>query len=130
LTGTWRSNLELTQNYNNKYAKLTERQQNALSQMFGKMEVNYFEPGRCKIYLPKNTVHTEKKDYEFDGSEEVFEYEIIYRDDKVVVIVFDDPEAGKTVRTINFTSCNTYWLYLGGGSIIDLNMREYFTKIE
>ncbi len=94
------------------------------------MEIDYFAPGRCKIVFPENAVHTNKNDYKTEASEEVVEYEIIYRDEKVIVAVYDDSELGKIVRTLNFINCDTYWVYLGGGNVVDLNMREYFKKID
>jgi hypothetical protein len=74
--------------------------------MFGKMEIDYFTPGKCKVRFPENKIHTDNQDYGCPKSEEIAKYEIIYRDEKTVVIVYNDPTFGKTVQTLNFTDCN------------------------
>jgi hypothetical protein len=130
LTGKWRSNLELTTEYNEKHAKLSEGQRKVFSQMFGKMEVDYSTPGKCEVFLPRNRIHTDEKDIETDEFKEICEYKIIYRNQRSIVIVYNDPLQGEMVRTINFVHEDTYWIYLGGNGFLDLNMREYFTRIK
>jgi hypothetical protein len=130
LSGKWRSNLELTREYYEKHAILTEKQKNVFSQLFGKMEVDYFTPGKCKIFLPEDTIDTGGKKIESDDYTEILEYKIIYQNKISVVMVYDDQLEGEKARTLYFIDEKTYWIYVGDSNLTDINIREYFTKIE
>ncbi len=130
LKGKWRSNLKLTTEYNEKKARLTDRQKKAFAKMFGKLEINYFTPGKCEIFTPKEITNFETDNTEQEDTRGVLEYKIIYQNDKLAVLVYKDPLKRETVQTYHFVNDNTYWIYLGGSGLADLNMREYFTKIE
>lgn len=130
LAGKWRSNLELTTQYNNKNANLSDRQKEALYQLFGKMEISYFANGSFEVYLPRNVVITGERTKTFDESREISKYKVLYANDKAVVTVGEDSSGVEKVHVLHFTNDNTYWVYLGGGDLVDLNIREYFTKIE
>jgi hypothetical protein len=128
LSGKWRSNLELTREYYEKHTKLTEKQKKLFSQLFGKMEVDYSSPGKCKIYLPEDATDGKKK--ESEDYTETLDYKIIYRNKNSVVMVYDDPLEGEKARTFYFINDKTYWVYVGDSTLTDINIREYFTKIE
>lgn len=128
LSGKWRSNLGLTTEYNEKHAKLTEKQKSVFSQIFGSMELTYLSPGKCEVFRPSNTIITGSKEIETNDSKKIIDYKIIFNNKDVVVISYYDPIFGETVRTLNFVDEDTYWLYGGDSGFFDFNIREYFTR--
>ncbi len=130
LYGRWRSNNELSTEYYENNAKLNDVQMNALTQIFGKMEIEYFNHNKCKIVLPDNIIHTGEKNIEIKGFEDIMKFNIIYRNEDIVVILYDDPLQGEIATILNFVDDDTYWIYLGGNGLIDLNTREYFSRIK
>jgi hypothetical protein len=130
LSGKWRSDLELTTNFNENHAILTERQKKLFSQLFGQMEVTYLRPGQCEVFMPKNKTDTGNKAIESDESKVVSEFKIIYKNENQIVILYNDCLLGKKVSILNFDNDNTYWIYIGESGLFDTHIREYFKKIE
>jgi hypothetical protein len=128
LSGKWRSNLGLTTEYNEKHAQLTEKQKSVFSQIFGRTELTYLSPGKFEVFRPGNTIITGGKEIETIDSKKVMGYKVIFSNKDVVVISYDDPIFGETVRTLNFVDEDTYWIYGGDKGFFDLHIREYFTR--
>jgi hypothetical protein len=128
LSGKWRSNLGLTTEYNEKHAQLTEKQKSVFSQIFGRTELTYLSPGKFEVFRPSSTIITGGKEIESNDSKKVMGYRVIFSNKDVVVISYDDPLFGETVRTLNFVDEDTYWIYGGDMGFFDLHIREYFTR--
>jgi hypothetical protein len=128
LMGTWKSDLDLTKQYNKKHAKLSKKQEKAISQLFGIMEVTYNSNRTCVFYFQKHTIQAENDVYECDSSKSVGTYKILFKDDNIVVVQFEEDNSEKSVSVITFVDENTYWIYVGGFYQFDLHLREYFKK--
>lgn len=130
LSGTWKSNLELTTQYNKEHANLSKNQEMILSQLFGIMEITFQPNNTCELYFPKHNIQTEKKRYEHDESRSFGTYKLLFKDDKLAVVVFEDDKSDKSVSVLTFVDDKTYWVYVGYSDRFDLHLREYFTKQE
>lgn len=131
LSGKWRSNLELTTKYNEEHAILTQKQKKVFSQLFGHMEITYSSPNKCGVFMPKLKIGSESKAFELDEIKETGEYKILYKDEKVIVILDNGHISGESkTQTLHFVDETTYWVYVADSKFIDLHIREYFTKVE
>lgn len=79
LSGKWRSNLELTTDFNEKHAILTERQKKLFSQLFGQMQLTYLSTDKCEVFFPKHKINNGRKIIESDESKEIVEYKILFK---------------------------------------------------
>ena len=129
LSGKWRSNLELTTQFNEKHVILTEKQKKFFLQIFGQMELTYLSTGKCEVFLPKGKIDTGSKIIESDEYKEITGYKIIYKNENLIVVVYDNL-FGETVKTLNFLDDSTYWIYVGDSGFFDVHIREYFTKVK
>jgi hypothetical protein len=130
LIGTWKSDLDLTKRYNKEHAKLSKKQEKAVSQLFGIMEVTYKPNKTCVLSFPKHTIQTENDIYECDSSKGVGTYKILFKDGNIVVVQFEEDNSEKSASVITFVDENTYWIYVGGLNQFDLHLREYFKKMK
>ena len=130
LMGTWKSDLELTTQYNKEHAKLSNKQVKVFSQLFGIMEITYRPNNTCEFYFPKHTIQTEKKRYEHDSSQGLGTYKVLFKNDKITVVQFEDDNSKGSVSVITFVDENTYWVYVGDSDKFDLHLREYFIRKE
>jgi hypothetical protein len=130
LSGKWRSNLELTTQYNEKHAILTEKQKKVFSQLFGQMELTYISSGKCEVFLPGGKIDTGSKVIDSEDFKYISEYKIIYKNEKAIVVLSEDSVSGESIRTLNFVDDNTYWVYIGDSGMFDIHIREYFTKVK
>jgi len=130
LSGKWKSNLELTTEFNEKHAKLTEKQKNLFSQIVGRMELTYASPGKCEIFLPRDKIEMDSRIIETNEYKMVMDYKIIYSNEDISVILYEDFLLGERLQTIHFVSENIYWVYVGDSLLSDIHIREYFTKEE
>ncbi len=130
LSGTWRSDLELTRKFNEEHVILTDKQKKFFSQLFGHMEITYLSPGKCEVFMPKNKIDNGSNIFEIDGFREIGEYKIIYKNENVIVFLEEDSSSGEQIRTLYFIDNSTYWVYIGDSQLYNAHLREYFTKVK
>ena len=128
LIGRWKSNKELSSEFNSKQAQLTEDQINFLDQMFGRMEIEYREDGTVEIFIPAHELNLMGKQVSMEESRSSEPVNIIGFDDDTVVFEMEVDYLGKQISIINFENENTYWVYMSNG-ITTLHAREYFSRI-
>ena len=129
LIGTWKSNKELTMNFNQKHAKLTKNQTDFLNQLTGLMTIEFTENGISKTSMPDYTMKMKGKETKVDSYTDSKQQKILGFTDSSIVVESNDEILGKQIGTINFVDDNTYWVYLSN-NMFDIHAREYFTRIK
>lgn len=129
LIGRWKSNKELSEKYNSTHARLTDLQTDFLSQLLGRMEIEYREDGTSEIFMPAYEVDILGKQTSIEESLDSKVFTILGTDNNSVVFEAEDEYLGKQISVINFENDDTYWIYISNG-VSDLHAREYFTRIK
>lgn len=129
LLGRWKSNKELSSEFNSKQANLTEDQTDFLDQMFGQMEIEYRENGTVEIFIQAHELNLMGKQASMEESRSSEPVNILGFDDDTVVFEMESEYLGKQISIINFEDENTYWIYMSN-DITTLHAREYFSRID
>ena len=127
LYGTWKSDREATIDYNRNHTKISDRELQALGQMFGHLIVVYQSGGRSSTTMEAHTITRGTETESFDSLSDKSAYRIVAKDDDSVVIELGED---KTILTIHFEGDNMYWIYLGDKDLSGRHMREYFRRIK
>lgn len=126
LEGKWKSSLELTKEYNDRYAKLEKNQVEFINQVAGTLEVTYLK----SEYLMNDTsrqIEINNKKFQWHADKSRYPYKIISSDDSKVVIKAKGLDGAWKVNTIHFESNDVYWVYWGEDFAV--HAREYFVRI-
>lgn len=131
LVGRWKSNGQMSMQFNEDRARLEDRSIKFLTQLMGRMTVTF----------DQRTVTYEMKDWEvvsengerrpFVGFKEVQPYRLIGHTPKSVAIRSREPVTGEERITVfNFVDSNTMWVYSGrtAESVPTEHLREYFVR--
>jgi|JI6StandDraft_1071083.scaffolds.fasta_scaffold778506_1 hypothetical protein len=131
LLGEWKSDKQKTMAFAKAQAKLEEKTYFFLEQIMGQMTVT-FSRGRIKSEMPSRPIETlEGAKSNFTGFTETHDYKVLAKTQSQVAISSQEPVTGRKVITVfNFEDENTMWVYIGGASFPQLNIREYFVRVK
>ena len=131
LIGKWSSSRELTMAFARDRAKLEDKTLRLLDQMMGRMTVT-FTTTRVASHMPDwQSEDIEGKKSNFVGINEVSPYRLLGSNDTQVVIASIEPVTRRRVIALyNFEDENTMWVYLGGPTFPQMNIREYFVRVK
>ena len=131
LLGKWRSDRQLTMQFARDRAKLEDKTLLFLEQLMGKMTVT-FSPNRIVSEMPdwqSKNANGEKSG--LAGFKEVHRYKLLATTPTQVAVSSVEPVTGRrTITVYNFENKNTMWVYLGASAFSEMNIREYFVRIE
>ena len=129
LEGAWKSDAAYTERFNEKYAKLKNKQKVFLSELFGNMTVTYKNEIMYQS-MPTIKVSVNGIPQDFIGFNKKSSYKIIAKNDDTIVLNITDSEGKSEIALMKFESKDRYWVYLPNSSSkwSQLHIREYFVR--
>jgi hypothetical protein len=131
LLGKWKSNHELTMRFARERAKMEDKTLLFFGQMMGRMTLD-FTSSLVSSDMPdwqSETVSGVKSN--LSGFHESHRYEVLGSTADQVAVDSVEPVSGRRKITVyNFEDDDTMWIYLGGGTFPQMNVREYFVRIQ
>ena len=129
LVGTWHSDRDRTIAFARAHAKIEEKTVAFLEQAMG----------RLTLVITATHISSDMPDYESTtvegvttrmvGFREIHPYRKLGASETQVSVLSAEPVTGRSIITVyNFDDENTMWIYVGGPSFPDLNIREYFVR--
>lgn len=129
LLGKWRSDKTLTMGFAIERAKLEDKTVRFLDQMMGRMTLT-FSRSRVTSVMPdweSETVEGVKSS--LVGFSETHAYKVVATTPTQVAVVSMEPVTDRrTITVYNFEDKDTMWVYLGGPTFPQMNIREYFVR--
>ncbi|GEM_PF-2299480 len=132
LDGTWKSNWQLTKQHIDAECRLTKDNIVGLELLMGKMTIHY-EETRAVFSMPEIRFKKEGKERVLEGW--TFEETINILGQTNSQIAFLSKAFGSDlveegfINLITFDSADTFWLYVGHSPLVDLHVREYFSRV-
>ena len=126
LLGTWKSDKEISIEYNFKYFEPTEEQQEFYNQVLGNMKLTYTETTIKEHFVPTIKIKVKNKTLDFGIEESEYSYEVISCNEGTVKVKFLDPLGEDKISEIHFENENLYWISFGDPEVF----REYFARVE
>ena len=131
LKGKWKSDLELAKNFIEKNALISEKQKEFIYQLFGNMTIE-FNDDTYTIYMDDMVIKNNGKSTDFEGLSETHPYKIVARDLTTIVVQTIDVNGEASLAPYEFLNNDIMYIYLplSGDASIDLNIREYFKRVQ
>ena len=132
LSGTWKSDNELTMRYVDHNVKLPEKTRSFVSQLMGRMTAT-FGVDEVTYRADAWTANVEGKKHKMDELDASVPFRIIHCNDKVVVTTTNSLISGREqVVVYNFDSSDTMWVNVGGADseLPNSALREYFSRVK
>lgn len=131
IIGKWQSDRDLTMAFAKDHRKLSERTNLFLDQLMGRLTLTFTKSTVSSSMPDSNSTTFEGVKSQLRGFTEKNRYKALAATKTQVAILSLEPVTGiKTISVYNFEDANTMWVYLGGESFPNLNIREYFRRIQ
>ena len=131
LIGTWKSDHARSMKLIRTHTKLEDRQLNFLEQTLGHMVITFSETS-VSATMPDIEVETSGKRQLLPGMTENSPYRVIGTDHNTVAILTENDQGEDWLIVYHFVGKDVFWVYFDGAGdgLVDLNIREYFSKIQ
>lgn len=132
LEGRWRSDHDRTMAFARDHARLRDSTYLFLDQILGRLTLR-FDGSHIVSEMPESDIRIAGKLRHMEALKEEGTYEVLFSNDKIVVVKGRDTETGKFgVKVYNFIDDDTMWVYQDSADneIADLNIREYFVRVK
>lgn len=124
LSGTWESDVERTVEFNKKFVQ--EQLYIDLLRCFSANISLRFIDGKLIKEIPDHQCASGGKSGEISGSKIVFDYEIIFENENLVVVRLQNQSGADTARVFRFEGDSSFWFVEEGD---DLFFREFYRKV-
>ncbi len=130
LVGQWQSDREHTMAFAQERAKLEDKTKLFLGQMMGRMTLR-FDRERVRSDMPDwRSVNAAGEASNLIGFSETRRYKVLGKTASQIAITSVDPSTRQKIITVyNFDNDDRMWVYLGGTSFPQMNIREYFVRV-
>jgi hypothetical protein len=128
LIGSWQSDSARTMDFNEKYAKLSEKQAQALSEIFGKNSLD-FSDSVCTIVCPSVSINDVDGAITLEKSVEKLSYRVLGSTPTAIAIITEDSEGTKSLAIWHFDG-DYAWIYVGDSLEGMPHVREYFRRVK
>jgi len=133
LTGTWQSDWPRTKRHIDAECKLTEENMIGLELFMGKMTIRY-EETRAVFTMPEIRFRKEGQERVLEGWTFEEPINVLGQTDSQIALLSSawtsHLEEADFISLITFESADTFWLYVGHSPLVDLHVREYFSRID
>ncbi len=131
LLGKWKSDKELTMAFATARAKLEDKTILFLEQMMGRMTITFTQSRITSVMPDWESETAEGVRSNLAGFNESHTYKIIATTPTEVAISSVEPVTRrKDITVFHFEDKNTMWVYLGGATFPQMNIREYFVRVQ
>jgi len=113
--------------WNRTHAKLTQKQDSELSQMFGHMTVTYFGNGRGQVVMEPYTLTAGTNVHHMSGFTNAATFRVLSTTDDSVTLMTTSGFMSDHVATVHFDGDDAYWLLLNEDDPAT-SAREYFRR--
>lgn len=129
LAGAWKSNWDLTRKHIIENAKITDDQMKIFAQLFGRLTVTHTDK-EFIMSAPKYTMKlSDGETTEVEAIHIASPMRIIGQTDSQVAVFATTEMEGEVIVLFQFVDEDTYWIYVAHSNIVDLHLREYFTRV-
>ncbi len=131
LKGVWRSDHDLTMDFQRKKVNMSPRQEAFLDQLMGHLTLT-ITADKVIATMPERDIKLGDKVQHYEAYTYETPYKIIYSGKNVIVETETEHFTGnQTVTIINFVEPDVMWVYVGGvdKAAPDAHFREYFRRV-